>query len=313
MNQENTFTSTGAKIIHHPEVIKKVIDGKYATPISLQIAPTSRCNLKCSFCSNANRETHEDLPITEIIDLLRELRRSGLKTVEWTGGGDPTLYEDIQEAIFAARTLGLKQGFITNGILLSKKITQSLLNKLWWVRISMNCLDYVDDIEIPEILGTLGFSYVMNDKTTVGTIVRLKQHVAKYHPAYVRIVPNCQATDEEQIENNLKYSKMIEDWGTPFFYQAKTFAAPQRCWWGYFKPFVLHDGNVFRCSSVVLNAGSDYTFHEKFKWCTIEELPDMYRSVMKEYTPIECNHCVFKGQNDLVDSLINKTGMEDFI
>ena len=55
-----TFTSTGTKLIHHPDVVKKLQVDRIASPISLQVAPTSRCNLKCVFCSNANRSKHED-------------------------------------------------------------------------------------------------------------------------------------------------------------------------------------------------------------------------------------------------------------
>jgi organic radical activating enzyme len=309
---EHQFTSTGSKLIHHPEVTHRLNKEGKATPISLQVAPTSRCQLKCAFCSNANRKEHEDLDLLEIIELITQLKEHGLKTVEWTGGGDPTMYHSIWTAILIAHEFGLEQGFITNGLLLHK-MEKSILDMLSWIRISMNCLDYVSQVKLPRIKGVLGFSYVMNEKTTADILHNLNDHVRCYGPEYVRIVPNCQATVEQQIDNNRKYSELVRDWGYPYFYQAKNFESPERCWWGYFKPFVLHDRSVFRCSSVVLNPGSEFTFHRRFKWCDMSELPSKYEKPIEPYIPENCQHCVFKGQNDLVDGIIHKNGLENFI
>jgi hypothetical protein len=177
----------------------------------------------------------------------------------------------------------------------------------------MNSLDYVDSIEIPSIKGTLGFSYVMNSETTPDIITRLKQYVNTSNPKYVRIVPNCQATDDEQRRNNDLLSKMVSDWGEPFFYQAKNFERPKNCWWCYYKPYLAQDGWVFPCSSVILNNDADYKFHENYRWCRMEELSKKYSEKMAPFNPERCNHCVFSGQNEIIESLINPDGMEDFL
>jgi hypothetical protein len=312
MNKENTFTSTGIKLIHHPEVLKKLKSG-FATPISLQVAPTSRCNLNCVFCSNVNRSKNESLEFQDIVSLLSEMCRHGLKTVEWTGGGDPTLYDGINECISFAHGLGLKQGLITNGINLKKAVSRRSLGRLTWIRVSMNCLDYVDHIDIPEFSNTLGFSYVWNTKTTDDVLSKLKQAVDVYHPKYVRIVPDCQASLDEHLSNNETLSVKVKSIGGAFFYQAKEFDTPKRCYWGYLKPFVLHDGHAYRCSSVVLNDTSDRSFHEKFRWCSIKNLPLKYASPMEHFVPKDCDRCVFSRQNAMVDSTLHPNGMEDFI
>ena len=314
MDKINMFTSTGTKFINHFSVIGNIKIDKKATPVSIQIAPTSRCNLNCVFCSNTNRDKQEDLDVYLLIDALKKMRILGAKTVEWTGGGDPSLYTDINEVILVAKALGYKQGFISNGVATNKLLTKNSLKALTWLRISMNCLDYVDDIEMPTIDGTIGFSYVLNEKTLIrNSLVRLNAYVKKYNPSYVRIVPNCQATDEEQVENNRRYSIMVDNWGSPYFYQKKEFGKPERCWWGYFKPFLLHDGYVYPCSSVVLNIDAERKFHEKYRWIKIENMEDLYKGKMVGFSNESCLHCVFKTQNEIVDSLINPKGMEDFI
>ena len=108
----------------------------------------------------------------------------------------------------------------------------------------MNCLDYFSHVDIPKIKGTLGFSYVMNEKTDQDVLDRLDLHVEQHAPKYVRIVPNCLATFEEQEKNNRMYGKLVKGWGHPYFYQEKIFDTPKECYWGYFKPFWLHDNYV---------------------------------------------------------------------
>jgi len=314
MEKENVFTSTGVKLLWHGEVIEQLLLYKTASPITLQVAPTSRCSLNCSFCSNRNRQKHEDLDVLDLYVVVHELKNKGLKAIEWTGGGDPTLYKEINECIRFSERLHLDQGLITNGILLNENIEKKSLDFLKWVRISMNCLDYVDSISIPYLnSATLGFSYVMNDNTNSDVLERLNDHVLHYRPAYVRIVPNCQATDKEQEENNRKYKELVRSWGNPYFYQEKVFEQPKECFWGYFKPFLLHDGYVYPCSSVVLNLGSEERFHEKYRWCRMKELVKKYDEEISPFATTNCNHCVFTKQNNMVTQLLTPTGMENFI
>lgn len=230
-----------------------------------------------------------------------------------TGGGDPTMYAKINELILACVGMGLKVGFITNGILLKKNLLDTSLDMLHWVRVSMNCLDYVESVDLPELKGTLGFSYVMNDKTDGDVLRRLDEHVKKFNPKYVRIVPNCQVSDAVQKTNNDVYSAMVEKMGTPYFYQRKEFCKPERCWWGYFKPFLLHNGYVYPCSSVVLNDSSDRSFHTNFRWFDMEYFPEIYLKKMESFSTHMCNKCVFYKQNQMVDCLVNQDGMEDFV
>jgi len=308
----DVYTSRGNKLIHHPQVVNKIKREGKGAPVSIQIGATSRCNLNCSFCSNVNRTKHEDLDPVMLVDFLMHMKDLGAKAVEWTGGGDPTMYENINYFLEFAGLAGFEQGMITNGILLREKIDEANIDRLKWLRISMNCLDYVWAVDVPEIKGTLGFSYVMNVKTSDSVLKNLHQHVEKYNPKYVRIVTNCLATDEEQRFNNEKYGAMVEKMGPPYFYQPKEFQHSDNCWWCYFKPFLLHDGYVYPCSSVVLNSDANGKFHEKYRWCKMTELSEMYEKKMVSFDVSSCNHCVFKSQNDLVDMILNPE-MENFV
>lgn len=260
-----------------------------------------------------NIRKNENLTKESVTELLYNLKQIGLKTVEWTGGGDPLLWKHLYDAVGFAEDIGLEQGLITNGIKLND-FDESFFACLSWVRVSMNCLDYLDSFDIPDMPhSVLGFSYVMNQNTSVDVLGRLKLYTEKHKPKYVRIVPNCQSTKEEQEKNNRIFGGMVRSWGEPYFYQYKNFDAPNDCWWCYLKPFVLHDHYVYPCSSVVLNDEAGRSFHDKYRWCRMEDLPDKYENEMIPFPTDNCSHCVFKPQNEIVDMLINPTGMEMFV
>lgn len=311
MDKVFTYTSTGVKLLHHPDVVKSFKDG-LATPISLQVAPTSKCNLKCSFCSNVNRTIHEELNPMDLVNVVRKLRELGLKTIEFTGGGDPTLYPCINELIKEFSEYGLKVGFITNGVELHR-LSRSSLDVLTWLRISTNSLDYVSYIDIPAVSCTLGFSYVINGKTTMDTLKKIKSMAYEHQAKYVRLVPNCQASYEEQDKNNRELPNLARELGEPFFYQTKEFRRPEECYWAYCKPFILHDGYTYPCSSVVLNDTADRQFHSRFRWVHMGDLPHVYSTELVGLSSKDCDHCVFYNQNQMLIELRNGSPMSDFV
>lgn len=309
----NVYTSTGSKLIHHPDVVKKWQRG-FPTPVSLQLGPTSRCNLNCSFCSNAHREVHEDLDFDDLVDFMFGLKYFlGTKTVEITGGGDPTLYPQINELIDFLYGLGLEVGMITNGTLLKTKIEQECLDMLKWVRISMNSLKYVDHIDIPEIKGTLGFSFVWNNETELSKFEKVRDYVREYNPKYVRLVTDCLASDKDQKRISLHLSQIASELGSPYMFQPKTYQTPKECWWGYFKPFLLHNGWVYPCSSVVLNNTADRSFHKKFRMVHMDKFKELYEKEVIPFDNQHCDRCVFFKQNDICSEIRNPNEMVNFI
>jgi len=310
MNYVNKYTSTGSKLLNHPGLLAG-LKIKMAKPISVAVAPTSRCNLKCSFCSNSKREKHEDLDFGELKQVILGLAANGLRTVEITGGGDPTMYDHINALIRFCDEIGLQVGMITNGVALRENVRQEYLDKLKWLRISINALEYVEEIDIPNIKGTLGFSLCVHKNPTV-LPESIEHHIKKYKPSYVRVVPDCLPGENEESLREI-CRQIVERYGEPFFFQEKNFTTPERCWWGYIKPFILHDGYVYPCSSVVLNSGAEGLFHQRYRWLKMEDLVMHYAAQMEPYPTGGCDRCVFGRQNSDVDSVINPNGHEDFI
>jgi organic radical activating enzyme len=307
-----TFTSTGRKLLHEWRFIKAAVEHKQIYPLSIECAPEARCNLNCSYCSNANRTIAESLDPYLLLDVFAAMKRLGAKSIQWTGGGEVLLYPDINMMIKECAKMGYQQGMITNGTMFHK-LAKHNLKYLKWIRVSLN-EEAFDKIKIPDLPDnvTLGLSHVYTDDTTPEVIHRINEFIKRCDPKYVRIVSNCLTTPENQERNNRIIASIVKSWGPPYFYQPKEFKQPERCWWFMVKPFILHDGFVYRCSSVVLNPNSEGRFHERYRFCRLEELVDFYQKKSEPYIPDSCSNCVFYPNNMEVDSLMNPTGMEAF-
>lgn len=198
---DTSFTSTGAKLFHHQETMQALRDGK-GMPISCWIAPTDVCSHRCSFCSVGERPG-DVLTWTQIKTFLDQLRELGLKSVTFSGGGNPLLYrcketgKTLADLVnYAHDILELEVALITNGLPLKfwyqdasdkwvseaesevgyiqvrkswKGFPPDVLDKLTWCRISMAGLDHNHKeqcVYVPDFdpdKTALGFSWVMSD------------------------------------------------------------------------------------------------------------------------------------------------------
>jgi len=102
-------------------------------------------NQDCSFCSyrssigwgeqglsdNPNRKI-ETAKALELIDEFAEL---GVRAVQFTGGGEPSVHPDFEEIVSHALDRGLQVGLITNA---TRLLSTRTLERLAWVRVSLD-------------------------------------------------------------------------------------------------------------------------------------------------------------------------------
>jgi hypothetical protein len=315
-NEIHRFTSTGRKMLRHGALIDLWNNGVPRVQ-SLQVAVTDHCTLQCLFCSVAHREKKYVFDwerLTSATDAFIEL---GAETVEITGGGDPLCYPEIAAYIEYLLDSEIKVGLITNGIGLNKQIPASLLGCLSWLRVSANVLDYRETIETPKSYfpGTLGFSYCWTEGiSTMEGLKEIKAIALDRGASYVRLVPNCIGTTEEQEKRNRFLSILAGDVGPPVFHQHKDFRKPSVCYWGYIKPFLYCDEYVYPCSSTVLNPDADRKFDESYRWCHWTEARGVWNSPIKSsIDPARCAHCVFSEHNDMLEYALTPQEHEEFV
>lgn len=303
---EKKFTSTTTKLLHNLDRLEEVQEGKWR-PISIQLAPTDRCNLDCVFCSVKKRPMKE-LTKEQSFKVVDDFVELGAKTIEITGGGDPTMCDYINELTQYCKDRGLKVGMISNGAVLNKKVTQKSLKCLTWLRISLNSLDYLEDIglNVPKNV-VLGFSYVWNEKSNVKILEKIKKYKEKYNATYVRVVPDCRKVKFIK-EYREKIRPMIKKF-PGFFFQEKDYTPPHRCWMGYIKPFVNSDGYVYHCSA---NPLINLKFNKKFIMGHTSDIKKIWKNP-KPFTTEHCGECFFREHNELLEEVMKDVEHRDFI
>jgi MoaA/NifB/PqqE/SkfB family radical SAM enzyme len=310
-DKQSQFTSTGEKLLFHPEAVADLRAGRNH-PIVLHIMPTERCNLSCVFCSVADRGENgkyfPDLEMYQIRHVVEALIPRGLKACILSGGGEPTLYTDIDSLIFYLNRCGMQIGLITNGIPL-RKLSDYAIKMLSWIRISANTYDYIDEIRIPTLDPdtVLGFSYIWNEKTTTPILNRISAEAIKHKAAYIRLLPDCNLPTGILEEHHQQMNRLAERMGPPWFHQYKTHRQPAECHLGRVHPILYTDGRIYPCDSVVLNSpADDKRFHSEFALCQWDEVNSYFmRPVDGSLVNTQkCPHCVFAAQNDLLTRMV---------
>jgi len=303
---ELLYTSTTAKLLQHLYALKTYQECGILRPISLQLAPTSKCNLNCGYCSVKERDFNE-IPLESLKITIDNLCSLGLKAVEITGGGEPTLYPHINELIGYCDKKGLEMGLLTNGTQLHR-VKKENLDKFSWIRISLNP-DQVRRYDIPEIKGTLSFSYVWRDKGFDQKRVDwLQDMVEKYEPAYIRIVANCLTVEEhdrfERIASKIK--------GRRLFTQSKLSCVTESpCYIGFVKPYLAEDGYFYYCTALVLLQRKLLPEYRMGHMSEVRRIWDEMKPADK--THCEDGKCFFGEQNDLLALVKKKIPHKNFI
>lgn len=108
-------------------------------PVSFEIDASNVCQNDCDFCMFAFhiKKNRVHLSMETFTKALWDFHRSGVKSITFTGGGEPLMNPDIIDMINMAHDLKIKVGVVSNGIFLDK--LQNIGNKLEYVRVSLDC------------------------------------------------------------------------------------------------------------------------------------------------------------------------------
>lgn len=134
------------KIVHHPDRIQQLRDGVQTVPLHVQFVPSNVCNNGCVFCpyrmqdypSNQLFDPRIFMPREKVLESLDCFEDMGVKSVLYSGGGEPTCHPNFSEFMYATVTHGLDLGLITNGLALRPEDCSFLGGAANWVRVSLN-------------------------------------------------------------------------------------------------------------------------------------------------------------------------------
>lgn len=132
----------GHKLDLHPERVAELLRNNKCMPLHAEIGLTNKCNHHCTFCS-LDWITHgkEELEPGRLITILREMSRSGIKSVYYAGEGEPTLHKDFAYLIRRTKAAGMSVSLSTNGSRYNPEMAYNTLPHLSWIRFSLDSID----------------------------------------------------------------------------------------------------------------------------------------------------------------------------
>ena len=138
-----------AKIMANVDRVIEHIETGYAAPVLVEVDPSNACNHACNFCLSSyihfdkykGTETFSRalMPKEMLMNLCRDFVKMGVRSINWTGGGEPTLNKHLKDAIKYCGSHGIKMGIFTNGTLLDKwDLFETMVDNMTWVRFSID-------------------------------------------------------------------------------------------------------------------------------------------------------------------------------
>lgn len=222
-------------------------------PLSLEIWPTNRCNLKCKMCGtwasrrrleergmkyNLDEEKKNEVSKKRLLKLIEEAKGLGVRECLLTGGGEPLIRKHLSMQLMKKiKEYGMFGNINTNGTLISSENVKKIIKMEW--DMMMFSVDSPDPEDNDYIKGVKeSFERVRK------ILLHFKEYKKKIHSKKPKIVFNTVLTNK--IYNRL--GEMIE------------FASEVGCEDITFIPLIIYDELV---KTLELNENENKIFQQK--------------------------------------------------
>lgn len=318
VNLAHSFTSARAfpaKLLRRSVTTE---DGRIY-PYHVQIYPTNRCNLRCSFCSCHDRP-NVALPESELVAIAELLPRIGTRSVTISGGGEPLLHPSLGMFVGLLCGAGIKVGMATNGTLLGNSETGGFT----WVRISRGD-GMVTDASFIDGVGRAvrfysetdwAFSYVLTDKPDWDHLLRVLDLAKQWEFSHVRIVSDLVALggvpEMETVRAHL--AQCVGIFPRIIFQNRKTFTRGRTpCLLSLLKPVILADGGLAPC------CGAQYAIDGEARDVPAEMRMGVWRDLERIYRDqdsfpgAKCDRCYYEQYNEALTTITTPLQHEEFV
>lgn len=141
------------KAAWHTHDIARLRAGEGIVPHQLYLIVSDLCNQDCDFCTyrsaqgwgseNFGADTgkgfsmnpNRKMPTAKAVEILDDCAELGVRAVQFTGGGEPTVHPDFKNIVGHALKLGLEVGLVTNG---TKRLPDNVASRVAWIRVSVD-------------------------------------------------------------------------------------------------------------------------------------------------------------------------------
>jgi GTP 3',8-cyclase len=133
------------KLLRHGDRVEAMQRGERVAPVTAEIDLSNSCPHDCPFCSFGTSESQGyrqknwvQMDTPRGLTLLEELATAGVKSVTFTGGGEPLVHRHVSQFFEKTSALGLKWGVVTNGFMLKGSAREWIAKDATFVRVSLD-------------------------------------------------------------------------------------------------------------------------------------------------------------------------------
>lgn len=338
------------KAAFHLDSISKLRRGERPVPVHVQLILSDLCNQDCSFCayrmSNGlsrelfvTAETHNPnrkIETAKAEEIIRDCAALGVKAIQFTGGGEPTVHKDHEKLFALAQSLGMQTALVTNGV--KMKATESFL-RMTWIRVSVdagtaNTYAAVRGVSkahwdavwnniralAAAYSGTLGVGFVVTNENYKE--IGLAAEKAKDAGASSMRVGAVFSTegelyyrDADEVVAEIRAAKkrsdgdgfeVIDLFGRRMGDLHHGSPTDPFCGYQHFTTYIGADLNVYRCCNTA------YTKAGTIASLKNQRLTDVL-PIRDEFDARGCRHCQFLGQNRAIASLTREPTHAAFV
>jgi radical SAM protein with 4Fe4S-binding SPASM domain len=146
------------KALRHPDVLNGIRENHPTRLPHVEIILADLCQQACNFCayrlpgytSNQLFDEKRMMPKAKALEILEDCTAIGVEAVQFTGGGEPTIYPAFAEILERTIALGLKFSLVSNGVRITPSLA-SLVAKASWVRISLDSAQEATYVQIRHV------------------------------------------------------------------------------------------------------------------------------------------------------------------
>lgn len=154
-----SYIDPAGKVFQHLDRLQALKKGRPLAPINIEIDLSNRCSLGCEWCHFAYTHTRGPLkgkrakPAGAVLGgdlmetalatrIIEEFVRAGVKSVTWTGGGEPTLHPDFDRIVQFAQPW-IHQGIYTHGGHIDEKRAALMKRAMTFVYVSLDASNQI--------------------------------------------------------------------------------------------------------------------------------------------------------------------------
>ena len=341
---------SSSKIAWHSKEIEALKRGASIAPKHVQLIISDLCNQNCNFCAyrmdggfsteqfvehtskglvkNPNRM----IPTEKCYEIIDSCVGMGVKAIQFTGGGEPSVHPDFNNILSHAQLKGLETALVTNGTRLPE---EHIIENLSWIRVSLDAgtektYEYIREsklwnkvIKNLEILGSvkgpkIGVGFVIT-KDNYRDLDKVCWLVKSLKIPYIRMTAmfsdegsnyyhHHRSTIERRIQSakdcyNDDDFKIIDLFTHRLDDLDKGSPKHKFCGYQHFTVYIGGNQKVYRCCT------TSYTKHGEigdlknmsfFQW-----FQEHSYGVYKDFDARTCHHCQFHKQNEIVNYLLD--------